>query len=72
MNNQNVNDAEVEQSEPISIIENLRERAFDSSNEKLGLALGRPTSEIEASSKETSLLMTMFSSRRGVLRRNDR
>ncbi|HXD32597.1 MAG TPA: hypothetical protein VN643_15855 [Pyrinomonadaceae bacterium] len=36
-----------EQFDALRIVRNLRDRAFDSSNEKLALALGRPLEEIE-------------------------
>jgi plasmid maintenance system antidote protein VapI len=36
------------QPEAVAILRSLRERAFDSSDEKLALALGRPTEEIES------------------------
>jgi plasmid maintenance system antidote protein VapI len=45
--NQAVDDRGTDQSEAGTILKNLRDRAFDSSNEKLALALGRPTEEIE-------------------------
>ena len=36
------------QLDALRVLRNLRDRAFDSSNEKLALALGRPTEEVEA------------------------
>ena len=45
--NQAVDDRGLDQSEGITILRNLRDRAFDSSDEKLALALGRPTEAIE-------------------------
>jgi hypothetical protein len=46
--NQEVDTKSSEQSDAANTIRNLRDRAFDSSNEKLAVALGRPTEEIEA------------------------
>ena len=40
-------DQGTEQSEAVNILKRIRNAAFDSSNEKLALALGRPTEEIE-------------------------
>jgi hypothetical protein len=45
---QAVDDRGTDQSEAVTILRNLRDRAFDSSDEKLALALGRPTEEIES------------------------
>jgi hypothetical protein len=45
--NQAVDDRGTDQSEAV-ILRHLRDRAFDSSDEKLALALGRPTEEIES------------------------
>ncbi|HVQ40018.1 MAG TPA: hypothetical protein VMS31_20940 [Pyrinomonadaceae bacterium] len=45
---QAVDDRGTEQSEAVTILRHLRDRAFDSSDEKLALALGRPTDEIES------------------------
>jgi hypothetical protein len=45
---QAVDDRGTDQSEAVTILRNLSERAFDSSDEKLALALGRPTEEIES------------------------
>jgi plasmid maintenance system antidote protein VapI len=45
---QAVDDRGTEQSEAVTILRNLRDRAFDSSDEKLAVALGRPTEEIES------------------------
>ena len=36
------------QTDAIHILKALRDKAFDSSDEKLALALGRPTEEVEA------------------------
>ena len=44
---QTVADQGTEQSEAVNILKSIRDAAFDSSNEKLALALGRPTEEIE-------------------------
>lgn len=46
--NQAVDDRGTDQSEAVTILTNLRNRAFDSNDEKLALALGRPTEEIES------------------------
>ncbi len=46
--NQAVDDRGTDQPEAVTILKNLRDRAFDSSDEKLALALGRPTEEIES------------------------
>ncbi len=43
-----VDDRGTGQAEAAQILRNLRDRAFEASNEKLALALGRPTEEIEA------------------------
>ncbi|MFN2516771.1 MAG: hypothetical protein ABR556_11225 [Pyrinomonadaceae bacterium] len=43
-----VDDRGTGQQEAAQILRNLRDRAFEASNEKLALALGRPTEEIEA------------------------
>ena len=43
-----VNDQRTDQIEAASVLKNIRDAAFDSSDEKLALALGRPTEEIEA------------------------
>lgn len=45
--NQIVDDRGTQQSAAVTILRNLRDRAFDSSNEKLAIALGRPAEEIE-------------------------
>jgi plasmid maintenance system antidote protein VapI len=45
---QAVDDRGTNQSEAENILRDLRDRAFDSSDEKLALALGRPTEEIES------------------------
>jgi hypothetical protein len=44
--NQEVDDRGSDQSDALRIIRNLRDRAFDSSDEKLALALGRPMEEV--------------------------
>jgi hypothetical protein len=46
--NQEVDDRGTTQDEAVEIIRKLRDRGFDSSNEQLGLALGRPAEEIAA------------------------
>jgi hypothetical protein len=46
--NQTVDDKGSNQDDAVAILKNLRDRAFESSDEKLALALGRPTEEIEA------------------------
>lgn len=47
--NQNieVDDRGSDQFDALRMLRNLRDKAFDSSNEKLALALGRPVEEIE-------------------------
>lgn len=45
--NQQVDDKGTDQSEAVEMLKSLRDDAFESSNEKLALALGRPTAEIE-------------------------
>jgi hypothetical protein len=45
---QEVDDRGTSQTEAIEILRNLRDSAFEGSNSKLGLALGRPVTEIEA------------------------
>lgn len=42
-----IDDRGTDQSEALQILTSIRDGAFDSSNEKLALALGRPTEEIE-------------------------
>ena len=42
-----IDDRGTDQSEAAQILQKIRDGAFDSSNEKLALALGRPTDEIE-------------------------
>ena len=42
-----IDDRGTDQSEASQILKNIRDAVFDSSNEKLALALGRPTEEIE-------------------------
>jgi hypothetical protein len=46
--NQAVDDRGTDQSEGVTILRSLRDGVFDSSDEKLALALGRPTEEIES------------------------
>lgn len=48
VSDQLVDDRGTGQREAAQILLNLRDRAFEASNEKLALALGRPTEEIEA------------------------
>jgi hypothetical protein len=43
-----IDDRGTDQSEASHILKNIRDTAFDSSDEKLALALGRPAEEIEA------------------------
>jgi hypothetical protein len=45
--NEDFDDQGSDQFDALRIIRNLRDRAFDSSNEKLALALGRPVQEVE-------------------------
>lgn len=45
--NNQVDDRGSSQLDALKMIRNLRERAFESSNEKLALALGRPLNEVE-------------------------
>jgi hypothetical protein len=42
-----IDDQGTEQSEAANILKRIRDAAFESSDEKLALALGRPTEEIE-------------------------
>jgi len=46
--NLKVDDKGASQSDAIHILKLLRDQAFESSDEKLALALGRPTEEVEA------------------------
>ena len=46
-NEPKIDDRGTDQSEALQILISIRDGAFDSSNEKLALALGRPTEEIE-------------------------
>ena len=46
--NEEADDRGSAQLDALRVLRNLRDRAFDSSNEKLALALGRPTEEVEA------------------------
>src|SRR6185295_18128259 len=43
-----IDDHGTDQAEALNILTHIRDAAFDSSDEKLALALGRPTEEIEA------------------------
>jgi hypothetical protein len=43
-----VDDRGTGQEKAAQLLRNLRDRAFEASNEKLALALGRPTEEVEA------------------------
>jgi hypothetical protein len=45
-----------DQSDALQTLKNIRDRAFDSSDQKLALALGRPTEEIEAWTKGTGTI----------------
>ena len=49
--NPEVDDRGSDQFDALRILRNLRDRAFESSNEKLALALGRPADEIEKLSR---------------------
>lgn len=46
-NEPKIDDRGTDQSEALQILTSIRDGAFDSSNEKLALALGRPTEEFE-------------------------
>jgi hypothetical protein len=46
-NEPKIDDRGTDQSEALQILTSIRDGAFDSSNEKLALALGRPTEEID-------------------------
>ena len=46
-NEPRIDDRGTDQSEALQMLTSIRDGAFDSSNEKLALALGRPTEEIE-------------------------
>lgn len=46
-NEPKIDDRGTDQSEALQILTSIRDAAFDSSNEELALALGRPTEEIE-------------------------
>ena len=46
--NLEIDDNGTTQSDAVEMLTILRDRAFDSSDEKLALAMGRPTEEIEA------------------------
>jgi hypothetical protein len=46
--NEEVDDRGSTQFDALRILRNLRDRAFDSSNDKLALALGRPVEEIQS------------------------
>jgi hypothetical protein len=45
---QAVDDRGTNQSEGRALLKNLRDKGFDSSDEKLAVALGRPVEEVEA------------------------
>jgi plasmid maintenance system antidote protein VapI len=45
--NEDFDDRGSDQFDALRILRNLRDRAFDSSNEKLAVALGRPVHEVE-------------------------
>jgi hypothetical protein len=47
-NNRELDDKGTDQSEASLILKSLHDQAFDSSDEKLALALGRPAGEVEA------------------------
>jgi hypothetical protein len=49
-------DRGTDQLDALRILRNLRERAFESSDEKLALALGRPAEEIETLSRGTAVI----------------
>ncbi|MDX6576614.1 MAG: hypothetical protein QOE96_2567 [Blastocatellia bacterium] len=51
-----VDDQGTNQHEAAHIIKNIRDAAFDSSDEKLALALGRPVEEIEAWSRGSEII----------------
>ena len=42
-----IDDRGTDQSDALQLLTSIRDGAFDSSNEKLALALGRPTEEVE-------------------------
>ena len=46
-NEPKIDDRGTDQTEALQILTSIRDGAFDSSNEKLALALGRPTEEID-------------------------
>lgn len=46
-NESQIDDSGTDQTEALQILTSIRDGAFDSSNEKLALALGRPTEEIQ-------------------------
>ena len=54
--NHEVDDRGSDQLDALRMLRNLRDRAFDSSTQKLALALGRPTDEIETLSKGLGLI----------------
>jgi hypothetical protein len=51
-----VDDQGTNQHEAAHIIQNIRDAAFDSSDEKLALALGRPVEEIEAWTRGSEII----------------
>jgi len=54
--NREIDDQGTDQSQALQIIRNLRDRGFDSSNEKLALALGRPVEEIDAWENDAAVI----------------
>jgi len=53
---QEVDDQGTDQFDALRLLRNLRDRAFESSNERLALALGRPAEEIETLSAGTAVI----------------
>lgn len=51
-----IDDHGTDQVEALNILTHIRDTAFDSSDEKLALALGRPTEEIEAWTQGTEII----------------
>jgi hypothetical protein len=54
-----IDDHGTDQVEALNILTHIRDAAFDSSDEKLALALGRPTEEIEAWTRVRKSSMAM-------------
>ena len=54
--NREIDDQGTDRSQALQIIRNLRDRGFDSSNEKLALALGRPVEEIDAWENDAAVI----------------